>query len=142
METNGDSSFTTLTPRQELTPTPYAIYAESANTLSGTLSASELTSIGNTTDINAQNFFIGFAGNSTTGGAANTAAGYMAFNENTGGSNNTAYGFQALVDNTSGSGNTGIGLTALAANSSGIQNTAVGEEAMYMGGSSMGGRLP
>ncbi len=139
VETNGDSSFTTLTPRQELTPTPYAIYAESANTLSGTLSASELTSIGNTTDINAQNFFIGFAGNSTTGGAANTAAGYMAFNENTGGSDNTAYGFQALVDNTSGSGNTGIGLTALAANSSGIQNTAVGEEAMYMGGSSMGG---
>src|SRR5208337_3034472 len=36
--TNGVSSFTALTPRQKLTPTPYAIYAESvgASGLSGT----------------------------------------------------------------------------------------------------------
>jgi hypothetical protein len=31
--TNGVSSFTILTPRQQLTPTPYAIYAESAGSL-------------------------------------------------------------------------------------------------------------
>src|SRR5208282_1610792 len=31
VETNGAGSFTTLTPRQELTPTPYAIFAEGAN---------------------------------------------------------------------------------------------------------------
>lgn len=30
VETNGGSSFTTLAPRQQVTPTPYAIYAESA----------------------------------------------------------------------------------------------------------------
>ena len=32
VETNGGNTFTTLTPRQRLTPTPYAIYAESAGT--------------------------------------------------------------------------------------------------------------
>jgi len=41
VESNGVSSFTTLTPRQELTPTPYAIFAEGANAagLSGTIPA-------------------------------------------------------------------------------------------------------
>src|SRR5271170_6249508 len=33
VETNGASPFTTLTPRQELTPTPYAIFAEDATML-------------------------------------------------------------------------------------------------------------
>jgi hypothetical protein len=39
VETNGVSSFTTLTPRQQLTPTPYAIFAEGASAagLSGTI---------------------------------------------------------------------------------------------------------
>ena len=46
--TNGVSTFTALAPRQQLTPVPYAIYAESASAMSGTLSASQLTSIGNT----------------------------------------------------------------------------------------------
>ncbi len=41
VETNGVNTFTTLTPRQELTPAPYAIYAESASAagLSGTIPA-------------------------------------------------------------------------------------------------------
>jgi len=45
VETNGASSFTTLTPRQQLTPAPYAIYAESANAagLSGTIPAASLS---------------------------------------------------------------------------------------------------
>ena len=33
--TNGVSSFTLLTPRQQLTPTPYAIFANTASNLSG-----------------------------------------------------------------------------------------------------------
>ena len=39
METNGGGSFTTLTPRQGVTPAPYAIFAEGANAagLSGTI---------------------------------------------------------------------------------------------------------
>ena len=43
VEANGDSGFTTLAPRQEMLPTPYAIYAETANNFSGTLSFSQLT---------------------------------------------------------------------------------------------------
>ena len=43
--TNGVSSFTPLTPRQQLTPTPYAIYAESvaASGIIGTLVDAQLT---------------------------------------------------------------------------------------------------
>ena len=42
--TNGSSSFTALTPHQQVTPTPYAIYAESASAagLSGTVSLAQL----------------------------------------------------------------------------------------------------
>ena len=46
VRTNGNGAFTTLAPRQKLTPSPYAIYsanAASAANLSGTLSASQLT---------------------------------------------------------------------------------------------------
>jgi hypothetical protein len=46
-ETNGAGSFTTLTPRQQLTPTPYAIYAETANAagLSGAIPATDLSGV-------------------------------------------------------------------------------------------------
>src|SRR5271169_6408101 len=37
VETNGATPFTTLTPRQELTPAPYAIFAITSSNLSGTL---------------------------------------------------------------------------------------------------------
>ena len=43
VETNGGGSFTTLSPRQQLTPTPYAIFSESAGNLVGTLPASQIT---------------------------------------------------------------------------------------------------
>ncbi len=41
VETNGAGSFTTLVPRQQLTPTPYAMFAEGANAagISGTIPA-------------------------------------------------------------------------------------------------------
>jgi len=42
VRTNGASGFTTLSPRQPLTPTPYAIFANSASNLSGTLPAAQL----------------------------------------------------------------------------------------------------
>src|SRR5450631_4220950 len=43
--TNGVTSFTPLTPRQQLTPTPYAIYAEGGNAagLSGTIPMGSLS---------------------------------------------------------------------------------------------------
>ena len=43
VESNGISSFTTLAPRQQLTPTPYAIMANSASNLLGTLPTAQLT---------------------------------------------------------------------------------------------------
>ena len=43
VETNNGSSFTTLSPRQEITPTPYAIMATSASNLLGNLSTAQLT---------------------------------------------------------------------------------------------------
>ncbi len=130
VETNGVNTFTTLAPRQQLTPMPYAIYAESASGLSGTLSASQLTSIGNTNGINLYNFFVGPSGNSTMNGGINTANGYYALQNNTSGSANTANGSFALSANTSGSENTASGYLALFDNTGGSYNTAYGDLAL------------
>ena len=126
VETNLASPFTTLTPRQQLTPVPYAIYAENA----GTVFASQLTSIGNGNG-GSGNFFVGPSGNSTTSGSLNTANGADALFSNTSGSYNTANGYTALYSNTSGSANTANGLAALYANTIGYNNTADGFEALY-----------
>jgi hypothetical protein len=127
--TNGISSFTTLTPRQQVTPTPYAIYAESAANLSGTLSASQLTSIGNTNG-GSDNFFAGPSGNTTTSGNYNTASGTGALQNNGTGSGNTATGVQALYKNLNGGGNTAYGVNGLFDNTSGSYNTAIGYETL------------
>ena len=42
VETNGGSRFTNLSPRQQLTPVPYAIFAESASNLLGTLALAQM----------------------------------------------------------------------------------------------------
>ena len=44
VSTNGANAFTTLAPRQQLTPVPYALYANSASNLLGNISASQITS--------------------------------------------------------------------------------------------------
>ena len=63
VETNGAGSFTTLTPRQELTPTPYSIFAEGANAtgLTGTIPTGDLSgTYGNPLTLNnAGNVFDG-----------------------------------------------------------------------------------
>jgi hypothetical protein len=43
VRTNGNAAFATLSPRQQLTPTPYAMFANTASNLSGTVSASQLS---------------------------------------------------------------------------------------------------
>jgi hypothetical protein len=47
VRTNGGGAFTGLLPRQQLTPTPYAVFAEGANAagLSGTIPAGDLTGV-------------------------------------------------------------------------------------------------
>src|ERR1039457_2502166 len=42
VSTNGANSFAILTPRQQVTPTPYAIFAGTASNVSGTISAAQL----------------------------------------------------------------------------------------------------
>ena len=77
METNGASPFTTLAPRQQLTPTPYAIFAESSSNLLGTLPAASLGgTYGSAVTLNnAGNSFSGsFAGNGTGVTNVNAAA--------------------------------------------------------------------
>ncbi len=70
VRTNGGGGYTILSPLQNLTPTPYAVFAESASNLSGTLSAAQLSgplasanlsgTYGNTVNLNnAGNSFIG-----------------------------------------------------------------------------------
>jgi hypothetical protein len=110
VSTNGANNFTTLAPRQQLTPAPYALYAESASGLSGTLLAAQLSSVGNTSG-GYGNFFVGPSGNSTTSGSDNTAIGVSALGF-TDGSDNTAMGADALGYN-GGSDNTAMGFEAL-----------------------------
>ena len=129
VRTNGAASFVGLNPPQQLTPTPNAIYAESANGLSGTLSASQLSSIGNIYGFD--NFFIGSAGNTLNDGTYNTGNGISALAALTEGDGNTANGYYALTSTTSGSENTANGAYALTANTSGFDNTADGYDALF-----------
>ncbi len=128
---NGNGTFTELSPRQPLTPTPNAIYAENASGLSSSLSAAQLTSIGNTGVGASGNFFVGPAGNSTTTGYDNTADGYNALPVNMDGYENTAFGFQTLYLNTNGYQNTAIGFQSLYYNTGGFYNTGEGFRALY-----------
>jgi hypothetical protein len=45
VRTNGSSSFTDLTPRQPLTPAPYAVFANTASNLSGSVPVAQLSGI-------------------------------------------------------------------------------------------------
>ena len=82
------------------------------------------------------NSYLGFAGNATTTGQGNVAAGWAALLANTTGADNTAVGLSALFTNSSGIENTAVGMDALFANgggstSTGNGNTAVGYGAAY-----------
>jgi Chaperone of endosialidase len=85
------------------------------------------------------NAFLGFSGNTTMTGGANTTTGSGALSYNTTGVGNTASGFQALQSNCEptlvtcsnalGSLNTATGFQALYFNTTGSGNTAIGYEA-------------
>ena len=151
--TNGVSTFTPLSPRQQLTPVPYAIFANTASNLSGTVSAAQISgtvlsanlagTYGNAVTLNnAGNSFNGtYAGNGANlaslnasqltsigndnGGSFNFFTG-SAGNATTSGSYNTANGAGALLFNTTGGENTANGEAALLSNTGGSFNTANG----------------
>ncbi len=72
------------------------------------------------------NAFLGFSGNSTTSGTANTGSGLQALLHNTTGMSNTAIGAAALLFNTAGLNNTAVGYQALFANTTGGDLTCIG----------------
>ncbi len=77
-----------------------------------------------------QSAYLGFAGNSSSTGADNTASGYQALFSNTTGYYNTATGFGALRDNSTGYDNVADGIVALSDNTIGYENTASGFDAL------------
>lgn len=140
VRSNGVGSYTSLTPLQELTPTPYAIFAATASNVSGTLPATQISgtiplsqlpaTLSLLSDPGTQNLFAGLdAGNSTSPGTYNTAIGYSALNVNTG-SYNSALGNDALAGNTTGDANTADGVFSLWKNTTGANNTAYGADSM------------
>ena len=152
VRTKGATLFSALSPRQELTPTPYAITAEnvdglvSASQLIGTLPSVVFSGVyGNPLTLNnPANSFSGNGGGLTnlsaaqltsignaTGGSDNFFVG-PAGNPTTSGSYNTAEGVQALFYNTTGGGNTANGGFALFYNTSGYYNTAYGYQALVL----------
>lgn len=131
VETNSAIKFTLLSPRQQLTPVPYAVYAENSVNVVGTVSGSAVTSVGNSNGGDL-NFFIGPAGNSGTSGYQNTADGALALQHLASGANNTALGFSSLYLNTAGSYNVAVGSYSLFLNTNGGNNVAVGDQALYM----------
>ncbi len=153
VRTNGGTTFTTLTPRQQLTPTPYAIFANSASNLLGTVPATQLSG----TVVNGQ-----LANNSVTvvaglglsgggaiplGGAAALAnAGVLSVTGDTDvtaapGTGNVLLGTTATDLNTANrivkrdaSGNFSAGTVTLAGNLN-LPATSTGVGAIYAGGS-------
>jgi len=120
-ELNDPNAYTTLIPRQQITPTPYALGY--LNPLLG-LETAFSSATGNT-------FYGTGAGASNTTGNYNSFLGYYAGNKNTTGSWNTFSGGGAGYWNTTGNSNTFSGRYAGYSNSIGSYNTFLGHQAGY-----------
>jgi hypothetical protein len=152
VRTNGASSFTTLAPRQPLTPTPYAILAGTASNLAGTLPATQISGVVPLAQLPGAVLTNNESGPVTLNGTLtlpatptvysggnvllhadatyNFFAGASAGNLTTGCSNSTAVGYAALQSTTAGDGNTAIGFETLQHDTSGQGNTALGIDAL------------
>jgi hypothetical protein len=123
VETNGAAAFTNLSPRQELTPVPYAIFANSASNLIGTLPAGQLSGmVGNSQLVN--NSVTVSAGTGLSGGGTVALGGSTTLN-NTGVTSLT--GSQGVTVSAA-SGPVTLGSTATSANTAGaiVSRNALG----------------
>lgn len=149
-------SFTTLSPRQAVTSTPYALRSTTAGTADTATNATQLAGlqasgfIQNTTSPQAAtNFNIGGTGTATIFNAteqfniggnrvlSNTGTNNLFAGSNAGavntGSNNAFFGPGAGSNNTTGSGNVYIGAGAGSINTFGNNNTVIGRNASLNG---------
>jgi hypothetical protein len=153
VRTNGTGSYAGLNPPQPLTPAPYAIFANTASNVSGTVPLAQLPNavvtnnqssltVGNATVDDNLNLpattttsGIIYVGGSTLVhefGTNNFFAGAGAGNLTLVGINDTGVGVSALHGLTSGNYNTAIGYFALASDTTGSQNTASGWGALLL----------
>jgi trimeric autotransporter adhesin len=166
VETNGAASFTSLAPRQQILPVPYAVFANSASNLLGALPAIQLSGTvplpqlpagvvtnNETADVTLDNLTLDGTLNLPaapvtveSGGSLllradsndNFFVGPGAGNLTTTGYGNTASGAWALDNNTVGSYDTANGVDALYANTNGYYDTANGFEALFSNTSGSG----
>ena len=111
---NDPNVYTTLDPRQEVTPTPYALYSLRVKNISVT---------------DANNTFVGDSAGIYSGGNSNTFAGYWAGSSNTG-SYNTFLGYMTGLSNTANY-NIFLGDRAGYSNTAGYCNTFLGHASGY-----------
>jgi hypothetical protein len=153
-----DLTFTTLTPRQQLTPVPFAIMANTASNLLGTLPAAQLSGtillpqlparvlLNRESDVSLAGSFNGDGagltnldasqlvsiGNGNSGSTGNFFVGTNAGNATQTGTENLAFSPGALAQNATGSYNSAVSLGALTLNTTGSANTAGGLSALAL----------
>jgi hypothetical protein len=158
--TNGGTNYTALNPLQELTPTPYAIYAPNAGAaasanavaatnITGAIALGQLPSAVVTTgETNVAFVSLTLSSNLNLPSPATIDSGGSSlllsdFNNNfyfgpgagtptNSGTANTGIGSQSLQSNTNGTNNTAVGYLSLGGNTDGSYNAAFGERALAL----------
>lgn len=142
IDPNGGTNYTSL-GAQQLVSVPYALYADSAKAVIGTV-ASQGWNLNGNTGINSANDFLGTTDTNAITIKVNnqlsakisyvpyssTSFGYQALRSNTA-NVNAAFGYNSMYTNTNGSANTAMGTHSLFSNVSGDNNTAIGYESLY-----------
>ena len=141
---SGGAEFTTLTPRQLFTSSPYSVKSQNADSLGGIAASSYVlsgaASINAATQFNiagnrilsaggTDNTFVGFGAGDANTGADNSFFGRRAGQFNTTGSQNAFFGEEAGFNNTVGGSNSFFGENSGNANTNGSANSFFGRSA-------------